>query len=143
MADTNLGLLTTGLIKQTVAAGEATLSTAAPGVDYRPIPIQSTSITPAVGVAGADVWVMKTIVSAASGVFGVPTGTPVDGQVINYILLDDGNGPWALDMDTASCFQAIGVILPITTVDAKITAISARWHTGRGKWLVFGVSQEA
>jgi hypothetical protein len=99
--------------------------------------------TPAVGTAGADIIFYCDSVDHAL-TFGTPTDTPVNGQVLLIILLSDATpGGWDIDLTTCAAFQPVGTILPTITVASKITAVASRYHSGRGKWLVYGVSQEA
>jgi hypothetical protein len=140
-----LAALTTGIVKNTNGTGA--LSIAVEGTDYQPIPVQIpyTSATPwtpapAVGTAGAEIrWYCDSVDHAL--VFGTPTGTPVNGQTLIITMVSDASAR-ALDFTTCTAFTPVGVVLPITTVASKITTLGCKYHSGRGKYLVYAVSQE-
>jgi hypothetical protein len=126
-----MGLSTLTGIPTFDGAGNATAAVA--GTHYQPARIQWTaSITPNVGTAGADVIVTRTITAAV--VAGAPTGTPVHGQTVTYVLTDDGNGPWGLDFTNAAFHAGNDAILPTTTIDGKCGIYQFFWNSGSSTW---------
>lgn len=95
--------------------------------------------TPAVGTVGAEIRFNCDLVNHAL-VFGAPTGTPVNGQVLIFELMSDASAR-ALNF-TNPAYAPDETILPTTTVASKLTSVAFRWHSGRGKWFAKAVSQE-
>lgn len=153
MANTNLGLLTTGLIKQTISGAAATLSTAVPGVDYQPPPTLIYNLTtspeaPAVGTAGAEIRVFIGTDGAGTNTglanamaFNAPTGTPIAGQKLTFRIKDNATAH-ALDFTTSTAYRPVGVVLPTTTVISKLLYVGCIYNAINGTWDCVSVSQE-
>ena len=78
---------------------------------------------------------------AAAATFGVPTGTPVNGQKLIIRILDNGTAqPVAWNSD-AGGYYAI-VALPTTTVLSKTLYVGFIYNSVRGKWDCVASSQE-
>jgi hypothetical protein len=76
-------------------------------------------------------------------VFATPTGSPVNGQLFTFVLLSTAAAK-ALDFTTCTAFVPVSAVLPTTTqgVLGALTVVSGRYNTTRGKYMVYGVSQE-
>lgn len=71
--------------------------------------------------------------------FGVPGGTPVQGQKIIFRIKDSGT---ARVLTWNAVWVPIGVILPATTVISKLLYVSAIYNATVPQWDVLAVSQE-
>lgn len=157
--EVNLGALTTGILKITVAGGVATPSsvTAPSGTIVGTSDLQTLSnkrITPRAiilpsndatltsanaeyNIDTADEFLILALAQDTD--FGVPNGTPVQGQKIIIRIKDDGT---ARALTWNAVYVPIGVVLPATTVISKLLYISAIYNATSSQWDVLGVSQE-
>lgn len=141
-AEVNLGALTTGILKHTVAAGVSTPATAAAGTDYHPIPsIQvlptTGDVTPAAGTVGAEIRLFSAAARTADVSFLVPSGTPVNGQLLKIRLLSDGSAraiTW-----NAIYTAGTDIALPTTTVASKTARYQFEYNAVAVKWELIGV----
>ena len=84
---------------------------------------------------------MFTVTALAAGAtFGIPTGTPVDGDKL-LIRIKDNATPRTLAWN--AIYRAIGVTLPTTTVASKTHYVFAVYNSTDTKWDVLGVGAEA
>lgn len=152
-AEVNLGALTTGLLKHTVAAGVSTPATATADTDYvtptgtctltnkritpRVVTLPSNDATITVGETAtyttdsADVF--KCLALAQGTDFGAPGGTPTDGQRLMFRIKDDGTAralTWNAVFD-----EGDELALPTTTVLGKTMyvnfiydSVATVWH---------------
>jgi hypothetical protein len=129
---------TTGLLKGDATTGILQAATA--GVDYQPAPVQINytsadpwTPTPAVGTVGAEIRFQCASVDHAL-VFGTPTGTPVNGQILTIRLKSDAT-PRALDFATSTAYRAgTDMPLPTTTVASKTGYAQFAYNSTDTKW---------
>lgn len=77
---------------------------------------------------------------AAAAAFGVPSGTPTEGQPMIIRIKDNGT---ARALSFNAIYRAIGVTLPTTTVLSKTMYIGMIYNFTDTKWDVLAVNQEA
>lgn len=77
---------------------------------------------------------------AAAAVFGVPSGTIVNGNRLLIRIKDNGT---ARGLSYNAIYRAVGVTLPTTTVIGKTLYIGAIYNSTDSKWDVIAVGQEA
>ena len=113
------------------------------GTVFQPAPVQIpyTSATPwtptpAVGTTGAEIRFNIALVDHDL-VFGVPTGAPVNGQVITIRWKSDGSAH-SLDFATATVFRALDTPLPTTTVASKTGYAQFAWNATDSVWDLVG-----
>lgn len=155
-AEQNLGALTSGYLKITVAIGIATPSTvtAIPQADItglttalallRPLAPRVTGTTSsATPTPNADVTDLYSLTAqAAAAAFANPTGTPVNGQALTIRIKDNGT---ARGLTWGTAYVAGGVALPTTTVLSKILTLDFLYNTDNAlnKWQLVRAAQEA
>jgi len=131
-AATNVTLPTTGTLS--AIAGTETLTN-------KRINPRVTSVAyaaaPTPDVSTTDLYIM----TAASGTvtFGVPAGTPVNGQRLTYRIKDNGT---LRTLAWNAIYRAMGVGLPASTVASKIMYIGLIYDSDAVKWDVVSVSNE-
>lgn len=76
---------------------------------------------------------------AANASFGIPTGTPADGQALIIKIKDNGT---ARTLSWDSIYRAIGITLPTTTVISKLLYIAMVYNDDDTKWDVISVMQQ-
>jgi len=76
----------------------------------------------------------------AAAEFQIPSGTPVNGNVLIIRVKDDGTGR-ALTYN--AIYRVVGVTLPSTTVASKTIYIAAMYNSADSKWDCIAVSEEA
>jgi len=126
-----------GLLK---ANGSGTVSAAVAGTDYQPIPVvtsttTATSLTPAVGTAGATIIYEYT--ALASGLtINYPTGTPVDGQILRFRIKGTAAETISFTPTSGSnSYQAGSTIaLPTTTVSTQKLYVSFIYDANATTW---------
>lgn len=129
---TNVTLPTTGTLS--AIAGTETLTN-------KRINPRVTSVAyaaaPTPDVSTTDLYIM----TAASGTvtFGVPAGTPVNGQRLTYRIKDNGT---LRTLAWNAIYRAMGVGLPAGTVASKIMYIGLIYDSDAVKWDVVSVSNE-
>ncbi len=77
---------------------------------------------------------------AAGATFGVPSGTPANGQRLLIRIKDNGT---ARTLAFNAIYRALGVTLPTTTVISKTLYVGAVYNSADTKWDVLAVGQEA
>ena len=106
-----------------------------------PAPQRVTSITssatPAPDVDTTDLYLITALAEAA--VFGVPTGTPVQGQKL-IIRIKDNATAHALSWN--AIYRVIGTTLPLTTVISKTLYLGFIYNSTDTKWDLLAVGQE-
>jgi hypothetical protein len=102
MANTNLGLLTTGLIKQTISGSAATLSTAVPGTDYPRVGGSTPSTGTPVSVTTA--LNKQTFIATDAVEYNLPTGdlssfVAAGVEPLRYTFIKSAAGTITIDPD--------------------------------------------
>lgn len=77
---------------------------------------------------------------AQAATFGIPSGTPINGQTLVIRILDNGT-PRALSFN--AIYRAVGVSMPTTTVTSKTLYLGCIYNSASTKWDVLAVGQEA
>ena len=82
---------------------------------------------------------------AAGATFGVPSGTPVNGQKLLIRIKDNGGAQTLAWSTSAGGYVAGGVALPTTTVGGKILTVGFIYNTANSlnKWMCVASAQEA
>ena len=97
----------------------------------------ASSATPTPDVSTTDQYNLTALAAAAA--FGIPTGTPTDGQKL-IIRIKDNATARALTWD--AIYRAVGADLPSTTVISKTTYVGCIYNTADTKWdVVASVTQ--
>jgi hypothetical protein len=98
----------------------------------------ASSATPTPDVSTTDQYNLTALAAAAA--FGIPTGTPTDGQKLIIRIKDNAT---ARALTWNAIYRAIGVSLPSTTVISKTTYVGCIYNTADTKWDVVAVAIEA
>lgn len=77
---------------------------------------------------------------AAAATFGVPSGSPADGNTLIIRIKDNGT---ARALTWNAIYRAVGVVLPTTTVISKTMYVGCRYNAADSKWDVIAVTKEA
>jgi hypothetical protein len=96
------------------------------------------SAAPTPNIDAQDVFTVTALAQAAE--FGIPTGTPVNGQKLIIRIKDDGT---ARALTWNAIYRTIGVLLPSTTVLSKTHYVGCVYNSTDTKWDVLAVGQEA
>ena len=106
-------------------------------INRRVVSLASTG-TPTPDVSTTDVYVLTAL--AANATFGVPTGTPVDGNVLLIRIKDNGT---VRTLSWNAIYRAIGLTLPTATVANKTLYVGAVYNAVDTKWDVIATGQES
>lgn len=98
----------------------------------------TSSSTPTPNIANEDMYLLTAL--AVNATFGVPTGTPVQGDKLLIRIKDNGT---ARTLAWNAIYRAIGITLPTTTVISKTLYVGAVFNGVDSKWDVLAVGQEA
>lgn len=98
----------------------------------------ASSATPTPNADTTDLYILTALSEAAA--FGIPTGTPVQGQALTIRLKDNATGR-ALSFN--AIYRGVGVTLPTTTVSSKTMYLTAKYNSTDVKWDVLTLNQEA
>ncbi len=98
----------------------------------------TSSATPTPDVSTTDQYILTAL--AADATFGIPTGTPTDGQRLLVRIKDNGT---ARALGWNAIYRAIGVTLPTTTVVNKTLYVGMIYNSTDTKWDVIAIAQEA
>lgn len=98
----------------------------------------TSSATPTPNADITDDYVITALAAAAA--FGIPTGTPRNGQVLVIRIKDNGT---ARALTYNAIYRAIGVTLPPTTIVNKTLYIGCKYNSADIKWDVIATAQEA
>jgi len=93
--------------------------------------------TGAVSVDTTDVYRITALAQACT--FAAPTGTPVDSQLLEYCLADNGT---ARALAWNVIFASAGATLPTTTVAGKAMRLMMQYDSASAKWDCIGLAQE-
>lgn len=77
---------------------------------------------------------------AAAAAFGLPTGTPLDGQPLIIRIKDNGT---ARALTWNAIYRPLGVALPTTTIISKTLYCGFIFNSADTKWDLVAVAQEA
>jgi hypothetical protein len=104
-------------------------------------PRVSTTASSSTPTPNADTDDLYTVTAlAANAIFGAPTGTPVNGQVL-IMRIKDNATPRTLAYN--AIYRAMGVTLPTTTVASKTLYFYMIYNSTDTRWDITGVAQEA
>jgi hypothetical protein len=98
------------------------------------------SATPSYNVDEGDYFTISGLDAAITSMTSSQTGTPYDGQLIFFRILDDGTGR---AITWGSKFAATGVALPTTTTASKWLLALFMYSSSRSKFLCLGATSEA
>ncbi len=98
----------------------------------------SGTLTPNINTT--DLFVASGLTGAIT--FGIPTGTPEDGQKLLIRVKDNGTARAITWTQTTSGYRAIGVTLPATTTASKITYVGCIYNSVDIFWDVIGVKTQ-
>ena len=96
--------------------------------------------TPTPAVDTTDEYILTAL--AVGATFGVPTGSPTQGQVLIIRIKDNGTAQtlaWTL---TTGGYRAVGCTLPTTTVLSKVLYIACVYNNDETIWDVVGVCEQ-
>jgi len=79
----------------------------------------------------------------ASATFAVPSGTPVDGQILVIRIKDNGTARGLTWTITSGGYRVIGNTLPTTTVISKTIYVGCIYNSADSFWDVVGVASQA
>ena len=99
----------------------------------------ASSATPTPNADTTDIYIL-TALSDATATFGIPTGTPVQGQKL-IIRIKDNATPRILAWN--AIYRAIGITLPLTTTTSKTMYIGFIYNSTDTKWDGLASLQEA
>jgi hypothetical protein len=102
----------------------------------------SATPTPAVGSSGAPIQYNLNALNVAA-VLAVPTGTPVDGQLLTLRILDAGDAKGLTFASGAGGYAARGAALPTTTVISKYLYVWFIYNAQAARWDCVDVKYEA
>jgi hypothetical protein len=97
--------------------------------------------TPTPDVSTTDQFVLTAL--AVPATFGVPTGSPTDGQKLIIRILDNGTARALTWTTTSGGYRVIGTTLPTTTVVSKTTYVGCIYNTAASFWDVVAVVTQA
>jgi hypothetical protein len=102
--------------------------------------VTSTASTtaPAPNIDTTDIYIITAL--AGNCTFGVPTGSPVQGQKLIYRIKDDGT---ARTLSYNAVYRAMGVVRPTTTVISKTLYLGCIYNATDSKWDIVAVNLEA
>lgn len=95
----------------------------------------ASSLTP--DISAADMYAYTAL--AANLTINAPTGTPVDGNELNYRIKDNGT---TRTLTWNAIFRAVGVTIPTATTANKTVYVHTKYNFADTKWDVVRVSQE-
>ena len=98
----------------------------------------ASSATPTPNADTDDQYCLTALTEAAA--FAVPSGTPVNGQLLRIRILDDGT---ARALTWNAIYRACGVALPTTTTISKTLYIGFIYNSADTKWDCVAVKEEA
>lgn len=130
----DLRVTTAGTNSASVVTNAGTQTLTNKRVQPRSSTAASGDITP--DLATANVW-QRTAISAGIAI-NAPTGTPVLGEVLVFMLLDDGTAR-ALTWNSAFTTRPMGAALPTTTTISKQLLVTAQYNGST--WLALSVEQ--
>lgn len=155
-SEQNIGALTSGYLFVTTTIGIATPSTVAsiPSADIAGLTAAlaakrsfvprvtgtTSSATPTPNADATDLYSLTA--QAAAAAFVNPTGTPLNAQMLQIRIKDDGT---ARGLTWGTAYVAGGVALPSTTVLSKILTLTFLYNTDNAlnKWQLISSAQEA
>lgn len=132
----NVGIGTTAPVQKLEVSGTVKASGFS-GPVIRRIGAITSSSTPTPDADSQDMYTVTAL--AADATFGVPTGTPVNGQSLLIRILDNGT---ARALSWNAIYRAVGITLPTTTVISKTLYLGMIYNSPAGKWDVLAVGQE-
>jgi hypothetical protein len=112
----------------TVVVADATQTLTNKRVNSRVVSTAS-STTPIPDVSTADQYNLTALAAAAA--FGIPTGTPLDGQKLIIRIKDNGT---ARALTWNAIYREVGTSLPSTTVISKTLYVGCIYNNADTKW---------
>ncbi len=100
----------------------------------------TSNATPTVNTNTTDLVTITALATAITSMTTNLSGTPTNGQVLIYRILDNGTGR---AITWGNKFQAMGVALPTTTTANKVLTAGFLYDTVDSKWGCVAVSEEA
>lgn len=98
----------------------------------------ASSATPTPDVSTTDQYNLTALAAAAA--FGIPTGTPTDGQKLIIRIKDNGT---ARALTWNAIYRAVGADLPSTTVISKTTYVGCIYNSADTKWDIVAALTQA
>lgn len=98
----------------------------------------ASSATPIPNVSTTDQYNLTAL--AATATFGIPTGTPLDGNKLIIRIKDNGV---ARTLAWNAIYRAVGITLPTTTVISKTLYVGFIYNGADAKWDAVALNQEA
>jgi hypothetical protein len=95
-----------------------------------------TNPTPVVGTIGQKI-VFKLTAQASTATFATPTGTPMDAQMLEFIIKDNGS---AQNLSWGSAYVASTIALPTVTTASTPLRVVFQYSTDDSKWHLVGVA---
>ena len=103
--------------------------------------VEANNATPAPNVANIDMYIMTGATGTVT--FGVPTGSPVQGQKLTIRIKDNGTAKTLAWSAATNGYRACGVPLPTITVAGKTMYVGCIYNATDSKWDVVSLTQEA
>lgn len=133
---TNTGTITLPTSSTTLIGRDTTDTVTNKRIQRRIVSTTSaTSLTP--DISAADFYEFTAL--AAGLTINNPTGTPVNGELLNFRLQDNGTGR---SITWGAQFRSMTATLPTTTVANKTHRILCEWNSGDSRWDCLAVSAE-
>lgn len=95
------------------------------------------SATPAINSDATDLFIISALATDISSMTSSLTGTPVDGDLLEIRILDDGT---ARTITWGSSFASTTITLPTTTVISTTLRILLEWNAATSKWECIAVT---
>lgn len=89
------------------------------------------SATPAINSDATDLFIISALATNITSMTSGLTGTPVDGDLLEIRILDDGT---ARTITWGSSFASTTITLPTTTVISTTLRILLEWNAATSKW---------
>lgn len=96
----------------------------------------TTSASPTPNIDTTDEYFITALATAAT--FGIPTGTPTDGQVLVIRIKDNGS---AQTLTFNAIYRGIGITLPTATTGGQTIYIAAVYNAAATKWDVLSIGR--
>lgn len=99
----------------------------------------TSNATPTYNTDNGDIFRISSLAAAITSMVTNKTGTPYDGQEMDWEFLDDGT---ARAITCGADFVSGPATIPTTTIVNKWLFIKWRWSTSRSKWICMAAGSE-